>query len=590
MLTQHHIACRLRTTLLAALITLLALVSPVSGQTSDAESAVQAISTVTRWVHDFETPPIDSDRAAVALSDVTATCVQLRKRGRVIGFGMDDGGDDRMLRRAAGRALAATLNDRNVRELPEELRSTIGADLTIEVELAGNLQPVAGRRFARAAEAFDPGRHGIAVRRRDTLVWRFPCEMLAEGTAERVEQQIRQLAIELKLPPRAELDALITEHDVSVYRFETSHLVLPTGAAVPLVLQRGDTVVPMQRASLDTARELADDIAMHLINRFVDIDDPDKELEVIGFRADVRANAALPPLQLEGERNTLMGMIALARYAGSSYVDQERATAARNVVRAYLDESSFTSESDDANIVALRVLMLYAWARLNEPVDRASWTASHDALRRVSNMQTTNFAPITQALIAYAASQTLMASPSALDADRVRGLIESAMASVEEPQLPTLLPWLGWAALDYAHYTNSEIPGADVLANTIDRLASSLVGATDRPGPPELDGGIDLVAEDGAIRVSAQTTRPAAFLARLLHDQRLASENPIAMYGRHLRTLRFLEQLSLRPEMAWSSPGSTIAVGGLRQAMWDGAMPLPAQALGLETAVETLGP
>ena len=57
---------------------------------------------------------------------------------------------------------------------------------------------------------------------------------------------------------------------------------------------------------------------------------------------------------------------------------------------------------------------------------------------------------------------------------------------------------------------------------------------------------------------------------------------------RHLATIRFLMQLTVRETSAWSLQNPARAMGGVRAAVWDADQPVAAQALGLLTAVETL--
>ena len=64
-------------------------------------------------------------------------------------------------------------------------------------------------------------------------------------------------------------------------------------------------------------------------------------------------------------------------------------------------------------------------------------------------------------------------------------------------------------------------------------------------------------------------------------------EAPAAL-GRHLRTVRYLMQLSVREESTWSVRNPGRALGGIRAATWDSRQPAAAQAIGLLAAAETL--
>ena len=47
-------------------------------------------------------------------------------------------------------------------------------------------------------------------------------------------------------------------------------------------------------------------------------------------------------------------------------------------------------------------------------------------------------------------------------------------------------------------------------------------------------------------------------------------------------------QLTVRETSSWSLQNPARALGGVRTALWDSDQPVPAQALGLLTAIETL--
>ncbi|MCA9296676.1 MAG: hypothetical protein KC983_09160, partial [Phycisphaerales bacterium] len=315
-------------------------VAPSDNAGPDRGAAIaEAITALTGWVRAFQTPLFDEPAASIPLPDTPAVCVLLRQRGRFVGDGIDDAGDDKMIRRAAGRAMAEALNDRVITEIPASLQDSIGEQLTVELDIAGEIEPVPGGRFDRAAESIDPGVHGFAMRRGNTIAWRFPAQMLAEGTAGGAAQQMRQLALELELPAEEELGELVAGRDVSLYRFETIHFVVPVGSNAPIVLRRGDTLVHAGPALRDDALALADGIAAHLMARCIRFsaaspDGPESDASAEGpFIVAVadrwRAKTPLPPVQPADERNTLLTMEALARYAGHPRANAAAAARAR---------------------------------------------------------------------------------------------------------------------------------------------------------------------------------------------------------------------------------------------------------------------
>ncbi|MHC4591056.1 MAG: hypothetical protein ACYTAQ_17505, partial [Planctomycetota bacterium] len=94
----------------------------------------------------------------------------------------------------------------------------------------------------------------------------------------------------------------------------------------------------------------------------------------------------------------------------------------------------------------------------------------------------------------------------------------------------------------------------------------------------------------GRPAATAQTLRPAAYLAWMVRQPDLtppAGEAEAAL-DRVLSTARFVMQLSVREPSLWAYRNPGRALGGIRAAPWDCDQPVPAQALGLVFAAETL--
>ena len=82
--------------------------------------------------------------------------------------------------------------------------------------------------------------------------------------------------------------------------------------------------------------------------------------------------------------------------------------------------------------------------------------------------------------------------------------------------------------------------------------------------------------------VTAQSLRPAVFLAEMLDDPRYADPERDAMLrAAHRGFLRYLLQLSCREDVAgsWRQPARVL--GGLRSSTWDASLHPVTQAMGL---------
>jgi len=564
------------------------LVIAADARPASANDSIAAMETLVSWIRAFDVPAVDAPASRVDIGSSNAVSVRLLQRGRLVGRGIGAHDGRQNVRRAAGRALAEALADRVIAQMRDLDGRSIGERLSVTMELANALEPVPGRRFDRAAASFEPGLHGVAMRRGDRWAWRFPLRMIAERTAGDVEQQIRQCAIELDLPIGKSLEVLVEAFDVSLYRFTTVQYAAPAGSEIIMPLRRGDLLAGSGDRLTDDARLIVDDLAQHLLARVSILDQLDPPAVVIAD--EWLAIGPLPPLTTASERDTLLTIDALSRYAGIPGVRIDMADDARDIVRTFLSSYDFGTEDATPDVVALRVRLLHGWASSGQSLKRSAWSSAHVALERATGDAFARATPTEKAMLAHASALTLRLETPTVSAERVRELIHETLIAVDEPAIPTVLPWVGWAALDVSRFTEQPIPSQALLDATCERLVASQVGGPERPGASELVGGLDLVGTTGSPRAGAQATRPAAFLLRWLAEARPSSIDDVEAYRVRRWLLRFIRQLQFREVLAWQSAGAPRTVGGVRQAVWDGSMPLPAQALAMYAVLQTLEP
>ena len=190
-------------------------------------------------------------------------------------------------------------------------------------------------------------------------------------------------------------------------------------------------------------------------------------------------------------------------------------------------------------------------------------------------------------MLAGAMARLMVQSPDLVEAASVRRAIDAAWQAVPKQQQITLLPWIGFAELEYADAAATPIARAEELRRMRALLEASRVKGSSAD-KADLAGGFALIAGRRA-RPDAQTTRPAAYLAAILREPALtpADEVPAAV-DRHLSTMRFLIQLAVDDDLLWTIRTPQRAKGGIRAATWDLNQPVAAQAMGLLTAAETL--
>lgn len=598
-------------------------VSSSDGQQAlpDAADSVNAYLTVRDWIDVFRPPPPDDDAARIRVADATGVCVHLRHSGRVIGTGIvaspraTEADRHLMFRRAVGRAMAQVLGDPAVKNLPDDVKDRIGRSLTLELEVAGPLEPLIGRSFDSLAQRLEPGVDGVAMRRGDDWAMLFPARLLATNTAGAIRTRLPAMVTELGLEITDDLGALRDDHRVSVYRFRTTHLTQISPNGVPFETFRGDAIVSPREVTTGRLATFADDLAARMLSaiwpRDPLADDPMRRA-ALGMMGDYHAISdtyqplIAPPLE------QALTAYALLRYSSTDGAAEETSKLALQGARRLLEELAEVeiAQDDPRDDPAASAAVVLAVRELPEQMlDESIATFEADAMtaviesfdpvasrfvRRVGDDREQTITPHHQALIAAAMADRLKHSDTPHHADgvaklqpvHVRAAIDAAWESVSEAEWVTLLPWIALAELDYADATDSTVGHRDRFDSLRAMFAAIELGTEALAGERDLHGGLRLAGER---RPTSQTVRPASFLAVALADGRLIpSEETDAAEMQQRRIMRFLIQLSVREQTAWSVRNSARARGGIRAAVWDATQPAAAQPLALLTTVETL--
>ena len=171
----------------------------------------------------------------------------------------------------------------------------------------------------------------------------------------------------------------------------------------------------------------------------------------------------------------------------------------------------------------------------------------------------------------------------------VRLALDTAWNSVLDHQQVMMLPWLGWGEDDLALATGEQpITVTSHLISLRQLLHNSIIGARAPIGPLDLQGGFALGGSNRKI-ATAQSLRPTAYLATMLGNPKLTPPDLVEVsLDKHLQTMRFAMQLAIRDTSAWFLRNPSKAIGGVRNGISDVIQPVPAQALGLLSASETL--
>jgi len=202
---------------------------------------------------------------------------------------------------------------------------------------------------------------------------------------------------------------------------------------------------------------------------------------------------------------------------------------------------------------------------------------------------------LTRAMIACAWARALAAGVEALAPPpraTVRAAIDAAWSALPEAQRIALLPWLGWAELDYARATSSTLAHADALRGLRQAIASATVNRQRYPhAQPDVLGGLFVSGNPGDEYPlpSAQSVRTALWLVVAAGEPTLTPPDQIdSAWAQCREALRFICQLQATDARASASRNAARTLGGLSASPWDGRQPLAAQAMGLLLASEAL--
>jgi len=609
----------------------------------DAAGVVRAFSTLRGWVNHFDTPRLDDAASKSPIERGTAVCVILRRQGKAIGVGIDGQGntqgDDLMLRRAAGKALNEVMGEPAIQAVTskivaarqqkqptvdlESLQSELGRSLLIELEVAGTLTPLIGKSMDQLARKLEPGLDGVAMRRGSQWVYLFPAQLRLTNQGGDPQRLLLSLFINAGLPVKDFADAA-TKNDISLYRFRTTHLTQtsPDSAAFPTV--RGDLVVSESEVTPASIRALADGLVDHLLaSRWPDAPDeinpngiavpPQASRQPLGLRGTYRTTIdQFDPLIASPVEQALAAM-ALGSYAALPQLEQPRHELAFQAFRELMQDlcevsPMETDPRDDPASCAMIVLAISTQPSLlgddsiRRLFDEAAKKVTTSFEPALGFVQRTNdgapprtVSPHTQAIMAGAMARLLLMPLDAslkIDQRIVRAALDSVWQSLPEPQRIGLLPWIGWGESDWAATTGKPLAHTDDLRLLLDALEHSRVGSINRPGPSDLHGGFVLTTgpdEGMASLPTDQSLRPAAWMAGAVGDSRLVPpDEAAAALGRHLQTMRFVMQLSVRESSVGWLRDPSRALGGIQSALWNSDQAVPAQALGLMAAVDTL--
>ncbi len=233
--------------------------------------------------------------------------------------------------------------------------ATLAEAVTLELELAGEPEPLTGRTLADCAQSLRPALDAMAVRRGTTMHWMPASRLQSMGLAAR---PIDGLGLLMRRAGLADTDlpSIDPAESVAVYRLQTIRLAQSAPRAAPWLVLHGERLVPASTVSRDACIDAAERAAAWLDASV--LDEPGSPTPIL--LGDYSAIADRRQPMVAGTVDRLMAAWAFAELAATS-VDRAPSWRARAAMLA--------AQPNDAELDALAVrralaLRTIAWCAL----------------------------------------------------------------------------------------------------------------------------------------------------------------------------------------------------------------------------------
>lgn len=572
--------------------------APLSAEPPPPAACLAAFHAMESWVRAWGVP---GEAQAIDPEGTAGVCVTLRlagvsgrvlTRSVVMANAVNAG---RTLWEATRRALAEADPKLPVQKdatRAEQVRE-VAARVLVDVQFAGAGVPLDAASYDEAARRFSPGREGVLAKVRaendEAVSAMFPGQQLsmALGAARAVEVAVGGL----KLPPVA-LSELREKHGMSLQKFAVRHVAQQSAGEAPVILFRGASLVPLAAMSSEGLREFAEAMADHLQSHVW------RGNEAFGLRGSYNplTDTYSPPVA--GAREQGVAALALLEFARFGGASEARARAAGAAAAKVLDDLTVVTppEQDPGAKPVDAAAWLVAYAALLDAKDIVAADAGRDArfgafrARAVASVRGVFVAPDAWDETLSPGERAMAALAMALAADDDAGrsgasaAVRSLFRSTEPAQLVALMPWLGRAELALLGSSSDAVPSAEALRQLRTMCWDAQLAPASVPDDPDFAGGIAFAGSGAGVPAMPtwQTLRPVAWLAEMLGDPRLTSDEEVRdEVLRLLGSLRFARQLAVDPSVShmFRDPGR--ARGGVRLALWDQTASLDATSMGL---------
>jgi len=570
------------------------------------EDAYAVYQQVDRWLRQNALPARNTPREARAIDPdhCDGAAIVLRLSGQVIGRAevIDETGT------AVWQAASAAWESAYpvlIEDLPNDalyedrLRERLQR-FTLDLQLAGPLVPLPAETFSGAGVLINPGLQGAAARSGAMFKGVFPGTIMsfsstADAGFDPGERALRLATTRLGMPP-VDLGILRQSEEVTLYRFDVTHLAQTRAGLPPEFLVRGGRLVSEAAVTTSNLRSMADVAAEYLLRLEWPGDEP------LGMLGDYRATANRYSPYIAPPREQATAAFALARYANTRSIAPARSRHASTFARTILEELTRVAgdEIDPRTDPLALSTWLLAWAELSaasperaidlpDVLDVYAREAVDTLLSREAAEEIKRAGAESLAALAMAkASRHFDAERGKRARDSARTSVRAQFRELPAPRLVAAMPWLGWAEIELASDSES-VPASIALRDMRDLIWEFQIDPiTAGSDNADFVGGI--VFSRGSTQLPTwQSLRPIAIAATMLGDERLTDDEELfAQLTPLLRAMRFVMQLSVDRAEGHNYPVPERAMGGLRLSIWEQTVSIDATSLGLIAICELL--
>ncbi len=558
--------------------------APANAQDLGINDAMDAFRTVDAWVRDLGLPEeLSEDLPALSMVSVT-----LRLDGQVIGRGqvLSTTPTETTLPQAARKAIAqanAWVRNRVDVEPSDEVWDSIASRMTLSLELADQLVPMSEDSLAQHALGLSPGVQALVMRLGERAEVVTPDEMFSLGFT--LEQAAYSMATELSGDGAMSLASIgeLLSRGYTFARCQPIWIAQSAEGRGGVFVDRGGRVIEESAVGLKSIRQMADQLAQHLIAQQW----PGSEQYGLVGQRDVisgRSNPEVAPVY----EQALVAQ-ALMRYADDmkdpkKLRAREAAMDLLSAIAAVQPGESSPWDDQIGSAACLIALSELGFGFLPDEIielDKRCRTAIGKIYSPIDGFSPT-LPPAAQGLVAQA--MVRIGHPHAQHA------VKAVFQNTQPGELVAQMPFLGWAELELAKKQDA-VPASEALKQMRTFVWGHQLGKVDLDWR-DRDYIGSVIFTKGANRLpGSENIRPIAFMCTMLGDARLtpgtiADFEVASEIGRVAASMRFVNQLMMDESSSFLSRAPERSIGGIRQSLTDWRTSPVASALALMAAIE----